>query len=186
MHFAVVFKTLGILLVLFSSTLLPPVVVSWWYGDGAGTAFIHAFVIALVTGSVLWLVTHRNKRDMRFRDGFMVVVLFWTVLAFFGALPLYLAPDPALTFTGAFFESMSGLTTTGATVIKGLDELPRSVLYYRQQLQWLGGMGINEARLPQYQPSSRVEKRNHQKDSVKTTTPPAGMRSQKVPAPREK
>lgn len=142
MHLAVVFKTLGILLVLFSSTLLPPVAVSWWYGDNAGTAFIQAFVIALVTGGVLWLVTHRNRRDMRFRDGFMVVVLFWTVLAFFGALPLYLAPDPALSFTSAFFESMSGLTTTGATVIKGLDELPRSVLYYRQQLQWLGGMGI--------------------------------------------
>ncbi len=142
MQFAVVFKTLGIFLVLFSSTLLPPALVSWWYHDTAGTAFLLTFMITLASGAILWLLTFRSKRDLRFRDGFMVVVLFWTVLAFFGALPFYLSATPVLSFTSAFFESMSGLTTTGATVIVGLDQLPPSILYYRQQLQWLGGMGI--------------------------------------------
>jgi trk system potassium uptake protein TrkH len=79
---------------------------------------------------------------MRYRDGFMVVVLFWAVLAIFGAIPLYLVHKPLLSFTDAFFESMSGLTTTGATVLQGIDHLPESIRYYRQQLQWLGGMGI--------------------------------------------
>ncbi|MBT4987593.1 MAG: potassium transporter, partial [Proteobacteria bacterium] len=78
----------------------------------------------------------------RVRDGFLIVVLFWTVLAIFGTAPLLLSPNPALGLTDALFESMSGLTTTGATVLTGLDNLPPSILYYRQQLQWLGGMGI--------------------------------------------
>ncbi|MDH3280723.1 MAG: TrkH family potassium uptake protein, partial [Gammaproteobacteria bacterium] len=100
------------------------------------------FLTILVTGLGLWLPTARVKRDLRFRDGFMVVVLFWTVLAAAGAIPFYLSGAPALSVTDAFFESMSGLTTTGATVITGLDDLPASIRYYRQQLQWLGGMGI--------------------------------------------
>ena len=70
------------------------------------------------------------------------MVLFWTVLGLFGAVPLYLAEHPGLSFTDAVFESVSGLSTTGATVITGLDFLPESVLFYRQLLQWLGGMGI--------------------------------------------
>ena len=79
---------------------------------------------------------------MRLRDGFLVVASFWTVLGTFGAAPLYLSGDLDLSFTDAVFESMSGLTTTGATVLTSLDSLPPSILYYRQQLQWLGGMGI--------------------------------------------
>jgi trk system potassium uptake protein TrkH len=79
---------------------------------------------------------------LRLRDGFLVVAAFWTVLGAFGAAPLYFAGELSLSVTDAIFESMSGLTTTGATVMTGLDELPRAILYYRQQLQWLGGMGI--------------------------------------------
>ena len=85
---------------------------------------------------------HRSKKDLRLRDGFLVVASFWTVLGTFGAAPLYFADPLSLSFTDAVFESMSGLTTTGATVLTGLDSLPASILYYRQQLQWLGGMGI--------------------------------------------
>ena len=142
MQYQVVLKILGILLILFSSTLLPPLVVSQLFADGAGKPFVISFLTILVTGLGLWLPTARVKRDLRFRDGFMVVVLFWTVLAAAGAIPFYLSGAPALSVTDAFFESMSGLTTTGATVITGLDDLPASIRYYRQQLQWLGGMGI--------------------------------------------
>ena len=70
------------------------------------------------------------------------MVSFWFVLSLFATIPFILSSELNMSFSDAFFESMSGLTTTGATVIQGLDELPKAILYYRQQLQWLGGMGI--------------------------------------------
>jgi trk system potassium uptake protein TrkH len=84
----------------------------------------------------------RLHQELRIRDGFLIVVLFWVGLGLAGALPFVLAEEPRLSITDAVFESMSGLTTTGATVIVGLDHLPKAILFYRQQLQWLGGMGI--------------------------------------------
>jgi trk system potassium uptake protein TrkH len=142
MQYKVVLKVLGVLLILFSSTLLPPIFISWIYNDGAAQSFLAALITTFVTGLSLWLITKRESRDLRFREGFMVVVLFWTVLASFGSIPFFLVSTPALSLTDAFFESMSGLTTTGATILTNIDELPKSILYYRQQLQWLGGMGI--------------------------------------------
>ena len=135
-------RILGLLLIVFSSSLLPPMLVSLWYGDGAHLAFVTAFFITLGIGFVSWLPVRRHKRDMRMRDGFIVVVLFWFVLSAIGALPFMLSIKPQLSLTDSLFEAISGLTTTGATVITAIDELPRSILYYRQQLQWLGGMGI--------------------------------------------
>ena len=135
-------RILGILLMLFSITMLPPVLVSFIYDDGARASFILAFLVTFFTGLLCWLPVHRSRRELRLRDGFLVVVLFWTVLGLFGALPLALYEELGMSFTDAAFESISGLTTTGATVITGLDHLPHSILYYRQQLQWLGGMGI--------------------------------------------
>jgi trk system potassium uptake protein TrkH len=83
------------------------------------------------------------KQGFRLREGVLIVVCFWAVLSLFATLPFLLTNTiPGLDFSAAFFESMSGLTTTGATVLTNLDELPKSILYYRQQLQWLGGMGI--------------------------------------------
>jgi trk system potassium uptake protein TrkH len=84
----------------------------------------------------------KHHEDLRLRDGFLVVASFWTVLGTFGAAPLFFSESPTMSITDAIFESVSGLTTTGATVLTGLDYLPKSILYYRQQLQWLGGMGI--------------------------------------------
>jgi len=135
-------QVLGLLLMLFSGTMLPPVVVSLIFQDGAQTAFLWAFVIILTGGLLIWLPVSRTKKELRLRDGFLVVALFWTVLGLGGALPLVFDEHLELSLTDAAFESISGLTTTGATVITGLDSLPPSILYYRQQLQWLGGMGI--------------------------------------------
>ncbi len=138
----IVLKILGILLIIFSSTLLPPMAISWFTDDGAWQAFAIAYALTLVTGAACWLPRRRTQRDLRFRDGFLVVVLFWTVLATFGTVPFLLSDEPTMSITDGFFESMSGLTTTGATVLTGIDDLPVSIRYYRQQLQWLGGMGI--------------------------------------------
>ncbi len=135
-------KVLGLLLMLFSLSMLPPVLVSLLYRDGAHLPFLIAFVVILSIGLLIWLPVFRRKEDLRLRDGFLVVVLFWSVLGISGALPFILSDNPHLSVTDAIFESLSGLTTTGATVIIGIDELPHSILYYRQQLQWLGGMGI--------------------------------------------
>lgn len=127
---------------LFSITLLPPALVAMFYGDGGGTAFIKAFVVSIILGLLLWYPNRRQKAELRTREGFLIVVLFWTVLGSIGALPFIFAKEPDLSWTDSFFESFSALTTTGATVIVGLDALPKAILFYRHLLQWMGGMGI--------------------------------------------
>lgn len=142
MNWTVVQRILGLLLMMFSLTMLPPIVFSLYYNDHSWLPFVEGFVLTLVAGTLIWLPVHRSRKDLRLRDGFLVVAAFWTVLGTFGAAPLYFADGLSLSVTDAVFESMSGLTTTGATILTGLDDLPVSILYYRQQLQWLGGMGI--------------------------------------------
>lgn len=142
MHYKVIFRILGILLMVFSISMLPPIGVSLIYDDGHDYAFVGAFAITLITGFLIWLPVYRVREDLRTRDGFLITVLFWVVLGLFGAIPLIISESPHLSIVDAVFESLSGLTTTGATVITGIDQLPKSILFYRQQLQWLGGMGI--------------------------------------------
>ncbi len=142
MQLTVVQRILGILLMLFSLTMLPPVVVSYWYADGHHAPFLSGCALTLGMGLLMFLPVYKKKRDLRLRDGFMVVVLFWTALGLTGSLPFMLSEQPHMSLTDSVFESISGLTTTGATVIVGIDSLPPSILFYRQQLQWLGGMGI--------------------------------------------
>jgi trk system potassium uptake protein len=142
MQLTTIQRILGLLMMVFSTTMLPPVLVSWWYDDGAMTPFLIGFALVLVAGFLFWLPVRGMRRELRVRDGFVVVVMFWSVLGLVGALPFYLSEQPMMSFTDAVFESMSGLTTTGATVLVGLDHLPPSILFYRQELQWLGGMGI--------------------------------------------
>lgn len=142
MHFAVITKVLGILLMVFSFTMAPPVVIAYWYRDGSELAFLSAFAVIFLLGLSLWLPMWRKRAELQTRDGFLVVTLFWTVLGVIGCIPFLFNPALDISITDAIFESISGLTTTGATVLTGLDQLPRSLLFYRQQLQWLGGMGI--------------------------------------------
>ncbi|GIU11623.1 Trk system potassium uptake protein [Shewanella sp. c952] len=127
---------------LFSLSLLPPALVAVIYKDGGGMAFIQAFVLCLILGFTLWYPNRRHRKDLRTREGFLLVVLFWVVLGSIGAVPFIFSGQPSLSLTDSFFESFSALTTTGATVIVGLDTLPKAILFYRHLLQWLGGMGI--------------------------------------------
>lgn len=142
MHYRAIVRILGLLIALFSVTMIPPAIVSLIYQDGSGLPFTLAFIFCVIGGMALWYPNRQQKADLRAREGFLIVALFWSVLASVGAIPLILLEQPSMTVTDAFFESFSGLTTTGATVIEGIDFLPHSVQFYRQQLQWLGGMGI--------------------------------------------
>ncbi|QKT03498.1 potassium transporter [Ectothiorhodospiraceae bacterium 2226] len=141
-RFAPVQRILGLLLMLFSISMLPPALVGLYYGDGAVAAFLIGFAITAGAGLVIWLPVMRNRAELRLRDGFLVVVLFWTVLGLFGAVPFLMSERPDMSVHDAVFESVSGLTTTGSTVLSGIENLPHAIRWYRQQLQWLGGMGI--------------------------------------------
>ncbi|MBY6188780.1 TrkH family potassium uptake protein [Marinobacter hydrocarbonoclasticus] len=142
MEYRTITRIIGLLVALFSTTMLPPALIAVIYKDGGGTTFVQAFVLSLVLGLMLWYPNRDAKQELRAREGFLIVVLFWTVLGSIGAIPLVLADSPNLSFTDAMFEAFSALTTTGATVITGLDDLPKAILFYRHLLQWLGGMGI--------------------------------------------
>lgn len=142
MQFATILRFLGILLMLFSLTMVPPAIVSFIYKDGGGAAFFSTFFISLITGLILFIPNRVARAELKIRDGFLIVFLFWTVLSSFGSLPFLLIDTMDVSFADAVFESFSGLTTTGATVFSGLDQMSHSILFYRQQLQWLGGMGI--------------------------------------------
>ena len=137
MSLRVILRILGLLLMLFSLTMLVPVAIAWVEHDSGFQPFLMAFGTLLGAGFILWLPARSIRRELRLRDGFMVVVLFWFVLGLAGAVPLYLAVKPSLGLADAVFESLSGLTTTGATVITNIEELPASLLMYRQLLQWL-------------------------------------------------
>jgi trk system potassium uptake protein TrkH len=142
MNWTVALRILGLLLMMFSLTMLPPVIVSLIFNDQSWLPFVESFVLILAAGTACWFPVRHRRKELRLRDGFLVVASFWTVLGMAGSLPLILAETPSMSLTDAVFESMSGLTTTGATVLTGLDFLPESILFYRQQLQWFGGMGI--------------------------------------------
>ena len=142
MNHLCVIRILGILIMYFSFTMLPPVAVSLVYGDENQHVFLLSFLLAFVCGFFCWLPVRGRKEDLRFRDGFLIVVLIWLTLSAIAAVPLMISQHPSVRWIDALFESTSGLTTTGATVISGLDHLPQSILFYRQQLQWFGGMGI--------------------------------------------
>ncbi|TMP78723.1 TrkH family potassium uptake protein [Pseudoalteromonas sp. S983] len=142
MQFRTIIKILGQLVALFSITMVPPAVVSLFYKDGGGVPFVLAFIFSVVIGLTAYYPNRYENGDLKAREGFLIVVLFWLVLGAFASLPLIFLQEPNLSMADAVFEAFSGLTTTGATVLTGIEYLPKSVLFYRQQLQWFGGMGI--------------------------------------------
>jgi len=142
MGFANIQRVIGFLISASSLMMLPPVLVSLYYGDETYTLFLISAAIYLVIGMLIFLPVRNNTRELRLRDGFLVVTCSWLAVVMVGALPFVLLVTPELSFVDSIFESMSAFTTTGATIIRDLDVLPRAVLYYRMQMQWLGGMGI--------------------------------------------
>ena len=135
-----VVRVFGLLLVCFALTMLVPLVFSWWLDDGATSAYDEVFLLTLATGAVLWWPARNVQAELKVRDGFLMVVLVWAVLPVFAGMPLML--QLGISFTDAYFEAMSGLTTTGSTVLSNLDSLPPSINLWRGMLVWLGGMGL--------------------------------------------
>ncbi len=135
-------KIVGLLIAGASPMMFPPALVSWWYQDGTISIFMISAIILFMIGMVIYLPVRHVHQELRLRDGFLIVAACWLALALVGALPFVLLTQPEISYVDAVFESMSGLTTTGATILTSVDELPRGILYYRQQLQWLGGLGI--------------------------------------------
>jgi len=142
MGFSAVQRVIGFLIAGSSLMMLPPVLVSMFYSDGTVTLFLVSAILLVSLGMLIYYPVRNATQELRLRDGFLVVVCAWLALVLVGALPFVLLSSPELSYVDAVFESMSGLTTTGATIVTNIDALPRAVLYYRQQLQWLGGMGI--------------------------------------------
>ncbi|MGB5486804.1 MAG: TrkH family potassium uptake protein [Lysobacterales bacterium] len=139
---ATVQRILGFLIAGASLMMLPPALVSWWYNDGTAGLFLVSAVVLFFTGIAIFLPVRDVHEELRLRDGFLVVVACWLSLVLVGALPFLLLTQPEISYVDSVFESMSALTTTGATILTNIDDLPRGILYYRQQLQWLGGLGI--------------------------------------------
>ena len=131
---------LSFLIVIFSLAMLLPLGVSFLYGDAARRAYYEGVLITFVSGAILWSVTRSSRAELQPRDGFLLVALVWTVLPAFATLPLLIYISD-LGFTDAYFETVAALTTTGSTVLSGLDKLPPSINFWRCELQWLGGMG---------------------------------------------
>ncbi len=140
MRLSLIVRVIGVYAMIFGATLMGPVLVGVWYRESEAAHFLWPMAGSIGFGTLLWVAGRRHVRELGVRDGYLVVSLFWVLMSLLGAWPLVnaLGLSPA----DALFESTSGVTTTGATVITGLDALPRSVLFYRQQLQWYGGMGL--------------------------------------------
>jgi trk system potassium uptake protein TrkH len=137
-----VIHALGLMLVVFSGAYVLPVITSLIYGDNTMLLdFLLAMVWTLAAGALMWVATRSYKSELSIRHGYLLVVAMWTAMPAFATIPL-LMMIPGLSFTDAYFETMSGMTTTGATVLTGLDSLPPAINIWRHELNWLGGLGI--------------------------------------------
>ena len=135
-------KIIGLLLLVSSGMMLPPAVVGMIYQDGDIIPFLEGFLFLALIGGSLFFTYRHIYAELKIRSGFLVVGSSWLIVGLAGAVPLYASDFLDLSLIDAIFESISGLTTTGATILTNIDELPHSVKFYRQQMQWFGGMGI--------------------------------------------
>lgn len=135
-------KIIGVFLMFLSLTMLSPLVIDYIYDENNAYPFILSFLVTFLSGFSLWFLARKSQKRLSNRDGFLIVTLVWGFVTIFGSIPYLSFPGLNLSFTHAVFESVSGFTTTGGTVIEGLDNLPHSILFYRQQTEFFGGMGI--------------------------------------------
>ncbi len=141
MRFLSLARVFGLMLMVFSATYIMPLISAILFRDGTLMLFVEDMLSTFGAGVILWGLTRNYRRELKAKEGFMLVVLAWTGMAAFATFPL-MSSLKGLSFTDAYFETMSGLTTTGSTVLSGLDTLPPTLNLWRHELNWLGGMGI--------------------------------------------
>jgi len=141
MNLKIILRVLGLLLVVEGISMLLALGISLWFGDGDSLAFFYSALICIFPGLTAIALTSNSNKNITKREGFLIVTLVWIVFSFFGSLPYILSgaiPD----YTNAFFETMSGFTTTGSSILENIEEMPHGILFWRSLTQWLGGMGI--------------------------------------------
>ena len=141
MNIKLIFRVLGFLSLVVGIAMLLALVVSLIYGEHDTKAFLFSSGVAAATGGVILLLTKNASRDIGKREGFIIVSLSWIIFSFFGSLP-YTLSGSIPNFTDAFFETISGFTTTGSSILSDIEALPHGILFWRSLTQWLGGMGI--------------------------------------------
>ncbi len=137
----IILQMMGFLLLFNGAFMLFSAIISWYYQDGAARGIIYAGLLTMLIGGILQFATKGFKKTIKKREGYLVVTLGWITMSLSGALP-YIFTDAIPSFTNAFFETMSGYTTTGASILNDIESLPKSVLFWRSTTHWIGGMGI--------------------------------------------
>ena len=139
-NYKTVFFTLGILQIILGVFMLIPVIAQFFY-DEFDSSFVGASIVTIIFGSLFFLSNLDHEKKLNLQQAFLLTALSWLSIAIFGSLP-FVFSTVEFSFTNAFFESMSGITTTGSTIISNLEDIPKGILLWRAILQWLGGIGI--------------------------------------------
>ena len=137
----VIIRVIGFLLVVEALFMFSGIPFSLYYADGSFTSLLYAGLITLCTGGLLWFSTRKHPRNIGRKEGYVIVTISWIIISLFGTLP-FLFSGSIPNFTNAFFETMSGFTTTGATILTDIESLPKGILFWRSMTHWIGGMGI--------------------------------------------
>ena len=142
LNYKIIGRYLGLLLLLEAAFLLPPAAISFYDGE---TKALYSLLVTIgataLTGVLLWVACRRYKKMLYAKEGFVLVALAWIVLSLFGCLPFYFSREIPH-FADAFFETVSGFTTTGASILNNVEAMSRGLLFWRSFTHWLGGMGI--------------------------------------------
>ncbi len=142
MRWRFILRTIGVLIFFFGLTMIFPLMVGFYYRDQSLIALLLSMGITVIAGLILYLIFRKAQAEViSQREGMAIVAVGWTAVGLFGALPFYLG-DGCFTFVDAFFESVSGFTTTGASVLTNIEAVSKGLLFWRSFIQWLGGMGI--------------------------------------------
>ncbi|NQY08169.1 MAG: TrkH family potassium uptake protein [Flavobacteriales bacterium] len=140
-NFRLIGNILGLLLVIYGVLMLTTLSVSIFYNCSSVKAILASSGVTCITGLLLWFFTRNSSSEITKREGYIIVTLCWFAMGVFGALP-FLFSGVTTSLTDAFFESVSGLTTTGSTIFTDLSVIPKGILFWRSMTQWVGGMGI--------------------------------------------
>ena len=141
MNRKLIFKSLGAIILVEAAAMIPALVLAFCYGDGDAAALLKSMIIMIVCGSILWFVCKPENKDLRAHEGLIIVSCGWILMSLCGALP-YIFSQQIPNFADALFESVSGFTTTGATVVTEFDGFARGIMFWRASTHWIGGMGV--------------------------------------------